>query len=294
MIFGLIIILLIIIYLIVWHTHCITKIIDRCKKIDSVPVIIIFFTAFAILSFSPRHETVTVEGVRYTGKFNKSTLIRCLMLMREYEPSLTLFLKNNSLPDDVMVDVGANEGYFSVLMAPRIRKIYAVEPDPSNVELMQNNIENNEQTNIQILPIAAGSKKGKITIHSCNVNRMWSNVEDDSLWQSIKCLGVKNTIVPIQKLQNIIPEIPSIVKIDVEGHEKEVLEGMMEWIGQTRIFIVETTNMGIVNMFREKGYTAMTLPVDSVPFGDTQMPQPISDDSQSIPFSNVIFVKKQI
>ncbi len=267
--------------------------IDRCKKIDSVPVIIIFFTAFAILSFSPRCETVAVEGVRYTGKFNKSTLIRCLTLMREYEPSLTLFLKNNSLPTDIMVDVGANEGYFSVLMSPRVRKIYAVEPDPNNVELMRNNIKNNNQKNVQILPIAAGSKEGKITIHSCNVNRMWSNVEDDSMWQSIKCLGVKNTIVPVQKLQNIITELPSIVKIDVEGHEKEVLKGMMEWLGQTRIFIVETTDMDIVNMFREKGYTAQILPVDSVPLDKTQMPSPISDDAQSIPFSNVIFVKKQ-
>jgi hypothetical protein len=49
-----------------------------------------------------------------------------------YEPEETELIKKLVKPNDVCIDVGANVGYFTVLMAKLGAYVYAFEPEPSN------------------------------------------------------------------------------------------------------------------------------------------------------------------
>ena len=51
------------------------------------------------------------------------------------------WLRKYMTKDSVCLDAGANVGQFSVIMAKRCRKVYAVEPEPENFELLAKNTE---------------------------------------------------------------------------------------------------------------------------------------------------------
>lgn len=265
-----------------------------CPKVTSnmirlIPVLdrVLFGIGVVLLSLTPIQAFYNIRRVKFGGLLSNSTVLKCLYTMGDYEPSLSDYLESHIKPEDIFVDVGANEGFFSVLMGSRLRKVYAVEPDKNNVKLLKDNIKLNNLQNVQILPIAAGEKSDKITIYSCRSNRMWTSVSPPSKTLDIICGSVDKQEVPVEPLDKIIPDVPDVVKIDAENYEKQVLLGMADWIGKTRIFIVETDSMEIVRNFENAGYKAEKLQVDSIALNDMyQKPQPIGT---ALGFSNVIF-----
>jgi len=245
---------------------------------------ILFGIAMVLLSLTPINVIYETRGVKFGGSLSNSTVLKCLYALGDYEPSLADYLESYIRPEDVFVDVGANEGFFAVLMATKVKRVYAVEPDTNNLTLLENNVKLNDLQNVKILPIAAGKESSEITLYSCRSNRMWSSTSRPN---QILCNGIDEQRVPVEPLDKIIPEIPNVVKIDAENYEKEVLQGMKDWIGKTRIFIVETDSMEIVRNFENAGYKAEKLNVDSIALkGTYQMPQPIGT---TLDFSNVIF-----
>lgn len=125
-------------------------------------------------------------------------------------------------PGQFIVDVGANQGAFTMLFSrlvgPRGR-VVALEPEPAVFAALDGNCRLNDAGNITRLQVAAGSTRADAVLHCSRFNS-----GDNRLTDSVKGASVAVSVVP---LDDILPtETVSLVKIDVQGYELRVVEGM--------------------------------------------------------------------
>ncbi len=121
-------------------------------------------------------------------------------------------------PNDLFVDAGANIGSYTVLASSVCgAHSLAVEPDPDTVRALRRNIEvNNIRDRVTIIEAALGSTTGtaQFTIGNDTENRVIDGVKTDTRLVDVRtlddCLQCAN---------------PVFIKIDVEGHEVEVIAG---------------------------------------------------------------------
>ena len=154
-----------------------------------------------------------------------------------YDMSFLLhFLREN----DFFVDVGANIGSYTVLASAHIGcTSISIEPSRESFHYLQTNIRVNDiDDNVEQLNIGLGSKSGKekFTYGNDTTNHVATNND-------------KNVItIEVDTLDNVVSTIkkPTLVKIDVEGYEKEVLLGASKALASEYIkaIIIEDVNHG--------------------------------------------------
>lgn len=125
-------------------------------------------------------------------------------------------------PDSVVIDIGANIGFWSIHCSRLTKnRVYAFEPDPQNLELLSTNIKINRFENVVVIPKACGDKKARLKLY-----RSKSNFGDHQMFPS----GEKRETVDVD-VCTIDEEIGvqknvSFVKIDVQGFEEFALKGL--------------------------------------------------------------------
>ncbi len=147
-------------------------------------------------------------------------------------------------PGMTVIDIGANWGYFTLLAAsivgPRGR-VLAMEPEPRLFELLEQNLRLNSLSHASALREAASDRASTMALHTFD--------EGDGNWGVSSVVlppsGAEATTVTGRPLDAVVRDagLTSIhlVKIDVEGHELEVLAGMAGGLraGRYRRLIVE-------------------------------------------------------
>ncbi len=133
--------------------------------------------------------------------------------LREFAAAIT--------PGDVVYDVGANVGIYSLLASSRVGSsgcVYAFEPLERNLHYLRRHIELNHVQNCTVLPSAVCNQQGTLAFSAAS-------------WEpSMARLSPNGEIkVPATTLDTCIFEDkfrpPALLKIDVEGAEFEVLQG---------------------------------------------------------------------
>jgi FkbM family methyltransferase len=128
-------------------------------------------------------------------------------------------------PGATVVDVGANIGYNTVhaaRLAGPLGRVVAVEPTPDNLDVLRRNVEAAELTNVVIEPVAVGRAA---EIRSLFVRGARSAV--NSLFAESCYASVTDVLqVAVLPLDELVEGRADVVKIDVEGAEIDVLEGM--------------------------------------------------------------------
>lgn len=161
------------------------------------------------------------------------------------------YLTKTLKKDDFFVDIGANIGLFS-LMASKIvgleGKVLCFEPAPLTFSKLDENVKLNNFNNIEIRNIGLSDTKGELTFYvSNNGYDAWNSFapsKDNKLESSIQ--------VPVStldiELTNIDKTKIKLVKIDVEGWEKFVLNGGKDFfVNFNPIVIVEFTEENTFN-----------------------------------------------
>ena len=147
----------------------------------------------------------------------------------EYETLLMLSQVNNN---SVVVDVGANIGYYTLLLAQKCKKVYAIEPEKECFEILRKNIVDNKLKNVVLINLAASDKRGKKELF-VDKNNLGNNrlVNDKRKTINDKCLRV-NTL----RLGDILINEQKIdlIKIDTQGWEPAVIDGAKKIIGRDR------------------------------------------------------------
>jgi FkbM family methyltransferase len=149
-----------------------------------------------------------------------------------YELALSQRIAKLAQQGGMLVDVGANMGYFSMLWAginPSGRAT-AFEAAPRNIALIERNIlQNHLSDRVTLIPKAAGDHSGTISFDA--------GPTDQTGWGGISSTVSANTIdVPLVRLDQELPDSPiDVLKIDVEGADTWVLLGCEALLKKKRI-----------------------------------------------------------
>jgi FkbM family methyltransferase len=164
------------------------------------------------------------------------------------EPETFKFIMKQIKNCKVFVDVGANIGGYAI-RAAKYCKVYAIESLPRNYKILKINEKLN---NVKIISfnIAAGKEKGKIKLYYTPGN--WDE-------PSIKHEQNYFAEVEMKPLDEIINEESiDLMKIDVEGAEDLVLEGVKNSLKRTKMVIIEYNKLSILNVYKilkEEGFS---------------------------------------
>lgn len=130
-------------------------------------------------------------------------------------------------PFDVFLDIGANAGFYSAMVAAKglAKEVIAFEPDPGNFARLMANLEaNNLQDDVWALQTALGNEAGEVTLTEANE----ANRGESYITQADMPAGAVTHRVRQVKFDDEfqIKGKRILVKMDIEGYEFHALAGM--------------------------------------------------------------------
>jgi FkbM family methyltransferase len=131
----------------------------------------------------------------------------------------------------IVLDIGANIGYFTLLMAKQAKLVHAFEPEAQNFQLLKKNVELNKISNVKLHNVAVAEKNGKTKLHLCETNRGMHRIYP-SRW----CTEGSNEVKTV-RMDDVIQEA-DFIKIDVEGAELGALKGMAKLLKKCEVTIL--------------------------------------------------------
>lgn len=182
-----------------------------------------------------RHILKVDKGEFYIDPMSKFGMI--LLQQGEYEPHMTETLENILKPSGVFVDIGANEGYFSIL-AGRIvgstGRIIAVEPQERAALILAENIKLNALSNVTVVRAAVSDRVGQASLHLSPD----TNTGSTSLIQTTR-YRLPTEAVQTATLSELFEryriEVADLVKVDIEGFEYEAILGSPNIFRERRV-----------------------------------------------------------
>jgi len=167
-------------------------------------------------------EIVTPFGFRFAGN-TRDVIQRHVYVFGVWEPDVTAWMTSNVTPGSVVVDVGANVGYFTLLLAELVGPngiVHSVEPLPSTVRHLRENIELNPNPGgVVVHDVACSESEGTTEVFRA-----------DSIGNSSTSWGEHSEgLVSCRTLDLLLkqtePGLISLIKIDAEGDEMGILVG---------------------------------------------------------------------
>ena len=147
-------------------------------------------------------------------------------------------MSDYNIDNPIILDIGANYGFVSLALQSNLKdnaQIFSFEPHPLIAETFQKSITANKFENIKLINAAVGNKDCEIELnlygHTSNILSL-ENRKSQKI--TINQINLDNYL-----LKNNI--VPNFIKIDVDGYEIEVLEGLKEnLLKNSPIMVVET------------------------------------------------------
>ena len=164
-----------------------------------------------LLEIEPRDRGIGAR-LRRTGRWDPREKI---LYERELRPGMTV------------VDAGANVGYFSLLFARLVGptgRVFALEPDPRNFNLLRRNIDRNGYRNITAVPVALSRENGRQKF-SRSPHNFADHCLGDGLGQREK---IEVEVVRLDDLFSGPSKRVDLLKLDIQGAEFAAIDGARE------------------------------------------------------------------
>lgn len=164
-------------------------------------------------------------------------------------------------PGDWVIDVGANVGHYTKRFSDIVGsqgRVLAFEPVPTTFSLLAANVQCFEYENVSLFNAAVSDEVQIVGISVPKFSTGLSNYYQAHLTASASCdlnilalpidsIGIKNSI--------------SLVKIDAEGHEAFVINGMKQLIAACHpVLVVETGSQSTIDEIQSLGYEVTKMP----------------------------------
>jgi FkbM family methyltransferase len=178
---------------------------------------------------------------------------RCIYFTGDYDRKISWLCRKILRPGDTALDIGANLGVVTLVMAKAVGPrgtVHSFEPNPSMTTMLRKSIGRTYQ-NVRLHDVALGSADAELNLYVPP-----SNVGAGSLVRFKDAPHTTAVVCPVRKLSDIAKRenISAIrfVKIDVEGFENEVLLGAEDVLSDLRPgAIVLETNQPSDVIFRD-------------------------------------------
>jgi FkbM family methyltransferase len=175
------------------------------------------------------------------------------------ERHLQRIIREHVSAGDTVFDIGANIGFVTLSLAKQVGvkgRVTAFEPIPENAQALRENLQNNRIVNVQVLETAASEQSGdaviRLTENHSTASLIWHKKDPTAKEVHIKTVVIDD-LVDRGELGR-----PTFVKIDVEGAEGLVLNGMRRTLAAARPAVfIECSESGRATtwaILRELGY----------------------------------------
>lgn len=213
----------------------------------------------ATLEFVSRERKLRLQIDLDPTRANENSIIKFLERGRHYEPDVSLMMCQLVEPGDLVVDVGANAGFFTALLGVLVGPsgcVMSFEPGSNNLGRLKNNIALNKLENVTLIEQAASNVPGDITFFinsdDSGGNALWDvgtfpgNVKSAAAPEKVT---IRATTLDAE-IERLGRGLPKLIKVDVEGAELQVLLGAAKMLSGCRVpfVIAEYHPFGLVKM----------------------------------------------
>jgi FkbM family methyltransferase len=149
----------------------------------------------------------------------------------EHDPMETSVYSEQVKPGQVVLDIGANIGYFTLQFASLVGpqgRVYAFEPMPTNFDLLSKNIRANEYSNIVAVRTAVGGRPGKGRLYLSQDSSGDHRVQTPNEPRA----SIPIDITSVDAFLESHPTMVDFVKMDIQGSEGAALLGMRRTISE--------------------------------------------------------------
>jgi FkbM family methyltransferase len=142
-----------------------------------------------------------------------------------FEVNERQFLRQFLQPGMVVVDVGANAGFYTLLSSTRVGpagRVIAFEPSPRDRRYLESHLRLNRRHNVTVESCALGDHEGAAELFVFDAERTGCNS-----FHLADTRGARPVTVPVRRLDDCLAGCPKVdfVKMDVEGAELSALRG---------------------------------------------------------------------
>ena len=213
--------------------------INFCRRFLIFLILEWYADAFYVFKFRGKDSLIIkdIQGSKMYLNIRDKGVSRELALVGIREKLFTETLQSELREGDCVVDIGANIGYYSLMEARLIGpqgKVYAIEPAPHNINLLKESIRLNNYGNIETFHLAIGQSDGISPLY----------ISDHPNWCSFyPPRKIKGQIdIEVASLDSFLMDKrrPNLIRMDVEGYEYEILNGMSGILESTmplRLFV---------------------------------------------------------
>ena len=153
--------------------------------------------------------------------------LRSHKYMRKIDPEMGL-LKFIVDPKRICLDVGANLGLFTYFLSRYAPHVYAFEPNPIPLRILKSVADKN----VTVREMALSNETGEVELVVPRGRKGWSSNGASVEHAHSGDAGIVK--VPCSRIDDLGYKNIGFIKIDVEGHEKSVLEGATETLARDR------------------------------------------------------------
>ncbi|WP_028192428.1 FkbM family methyltransferase [Salinispora pacifica] len=176
----------------------------------------------------------TVDGIVFPNVTTTDIIQRYLYLFGTWEPHLTAWIRRRLAPGDIFIDVGANIGYYSLLAAHLVGpngRVVAVEPSPHFTQALATAAHANQLDNIRIVRAAASNTTNRITFYTPSTANLGNTTQVRPRGSATARFQAEARPLPNLTTTSELTQA-RIIKIDVEGAEAAVIQGLSPAIVQ--------------------------------------------------------------
>lgn len=220
------------------------KSLSRIRKSKIVPMRQAIYE-FLFRLFWRKGNVIEIQGSKmYANVFDPDLSMRrtfrAYAINKVHEESTTALFRKTVKEGDVVIDLGANIGYFTLLAAKLVGKkgkVYAFEPEPRNYQYLIRNIQLNGYENVIAVQKAVADKHGTVKLFICPYDTGHHTIQKYDGIQAYRpdFVNEKKEFVEVEQVRlddffgGKTTKI-DVIKMDVEGAEMLALAGMEQLI----------------------------------------------------------------
>ena len=161
----------------------------------------------------------------------------CLSINGIHEKMLTNLIKKEIHSGDVVLDIGAHIGYYTLQFANLVGptgKVYAFEPEPKNFELLKKNVQINKHDNVVLIQKIVSDKDGIVEFFISKFDSIGNKLFKSNGEHETKEYAIKIESTTLDEYFKDSKEKIDFIKMDIQGGEGKAILGMKNLLKENK------------------------------------------------------------